>query len=216
MCKSMRITKFGHSCLLVEEGKLRVLMDTGNYNPMPDVYGIDVILITHEHDDHCYLDSIKQVLGNNPQAEIITHEAVGKKLATAEIVSTQIKDGEEIVRNGVSISSHGTQHARLHPDIPVVSNTGYVIAHTLYYAGDSFYDPERAIEVLALPTIGSWMKIEEAIEYAKKLKPKIVFPVHDGILIPQSRMSAQKTFSTTLGPSGIEFKDMVEDSILDY
>lgn len=190
-------------------------MDPGNYNATPDVEGVDVILITHEHDDHCYLDAIKQILARNPQAEIVTHDAVGKKLATAGIAFTQIKDGQEIVRNGVSISSHGTQHARLHPDIPVISNTGYVIAHTFYYAGDSFCDPKIPIEILALPTIGSWMKIEEAIEYAKKLKPKLVFPVHDGILIPQSRMSAQKTFSTTLGPSNIEFKDMVEGSILD-
>jgi len=123
--RSMKITKFGHACLLIEEGKLRILMDPGNFCATPDVADIDVILITHEHDDHCFLASIKTVLEKNPRAEIITHEAVGKKLATIGAPYTPIKDGETIERKGVLISSHGSQHARIHQDIPILANTGF-------------------------------------------------------------------------------------------
>ena len=67
----MRVTKVGHSCLFVEEGSLKLLVDPGNYNPTPLVEGVDVVLITHEHDDHCYLPAIQDVLKQNPNAEII-------------------------------------------------------------------------------------------------------------------------------------------------
>ena len=44
----MRVTKIGHSCLVIEEGSLKLVIDPGNYNPVPQVEGLDVILITHE------------------------------------------------------------------------------------------------------------------------------------------------------------------------
>ena len=49
----MKITKFGHSCLLVEENGVRILFDPGSYSTAQnDVKNIDVVLITHEHSDH--------------------------------------------------------------------------------------------------------------------------------------------------------------------
>ena len=38
------------------------------------------------------------------------------------------------------------------------------------------------MEILALPVAGPWLKISDAINYAKEIKPKICFPVHDGML----------------------------------
>jgi len=67
----MRITKIGHSCLVVEEADSKFLLDPGNYSPVPQMEDIDVVLITHEHDDHCYLPAIQDVLKQNPNAEII-------------------------------------------------------------------------------------------------------------------------------------------------
>lgn len=51
----MKITKFGHCCLLVEENNLRILIDPGNYlKRADDLKDIDTMLITHSHQD--YLD----------------------------------------------------------------------------------------------------------------------------------------------------------------
>ena len=183
--------------------------------PPPDVENIDVILVTHEHDDHCSLDALKQIREKNPQAEIITHEAVGKKLATIGASYTPIKDEEEIERRGVSISSRGKTHARIHPDIPIITNTGFLIAKWLLYPGDSFYDPHLPVEILVLPVSAPWMRIEEAIEYAKDIKPKIVFPVHDGMLKLECRGSSRALPEKLLTPLGIEWRDMVEGSVLD-
>ncbi len=56
------------------------------------------------------------------------------------------------------------------------------------------------------------MKISDAIEYAKLLKPKVAFPVHDGMLKylgPTRAVTAKH-----LGESGIEFRDAVEGTEL--
>ena len=62
----MKITKFGHCCLLIEEGEAQILTDPGNYNDTPEVENLDAILITHEHSDHFHLDALKAILENDP------------------------------------------------------------------------------------------------------------------------------------------------------
>src|SRR3989344_5423836 len=191
--KSMKITKFGHACLLIEEGELRILMDPGNFCATPDVAYIDVILITHEHDDHCFLDSIKTILEKNPRAEIITHEAVGKKLQEGYMTYTRIQK-----------------------DIPIIANAGFLIGKRFFYSGDSFYQPQVPIEILALPVSAPWMRIEEAIEYAKVIKPKMVFPLHDGMLKPECRGSRRMLPEKLLTLLGVEFREAVEGSVLEF
>lgn len=38
----MKITKFGHCCLLIEAKKLRILTDLGNYNATPEAENVDM------------------------------------------------------------------------------------------------------------------------------------------------------------------------------
>jgi L-ascorbate metabolism protein UlaG (beta-lactamase superfamily) len=63
----MKITKIGHCCLLIEEKGLRILTDPGAWSEAQnELKNIQLILITHEHQDHFYLDSLKQVLKKQP------------------------------------------------------------------------------------------------------------------------------------------------------
>lgn len=184
----MKITKFGHSCLLVEESGVRILTDPGIWNALPDVEQVDAILITHEHPDHCDITQLKSVLEKNPKALVITQKAVGKILDAEGIAHTLITDGEKIEVKGVSVESVGTQHAIIYGDVSPCQNTGYVIADKLFAPGDALHDvPKKPIEILALPTGGPWMRLSEAIEYVKKLKPKMVFPIHDAMYIEAFR-----------------------------
>lgn len=74
----MKITKFGHCCLLIEENGVRILTDPGTYSTQQsEVKNIDFVLITHEHSDHFHIDSLKALLKNNPQAKVITNKSVG-------------------------------------------------------------------------------------------------------------------------------------------
>lgn len=213
----MNITKFGHCCLLIEEGGLRILTDPGNYNATPDVEHIDVILITHEHQDHLHIDSLQTVLTKNPGAQIISHKGVGKILDEAGIIYRLIADGGEIIVKGISIESCGSEHACIHHDLPKVQNTGFYINKTLFYPGDSFHNPEKDIAILALPVAGPWMKLSEAIEYAKLIKPKVVFPVHDGMLRQGLELAPTRRIpALLLEPLGIKFIDMQEGSTQDF
>jgi L-ascorbate metabolism protein UlaG (beta-lactamase superfamily) len=94
-----------------------------------------------------------------------------------------------------------------------VQNTGFYIDETLFYPGDSFHNPKKDITILALPVAGPWMKLEEAIEYAKLIKPKVVFPVHDGMLRQEHQLGPTRRLPTLLlEPLGIKFVDMTEGS----
>ncbi|MCX6731570.1 MAG: MBL fold metallo-hydrolase, partial [Candidatus Parcubacteria bacterium] len=200
----MKITKFGHCCLLVEENGVRILTDPGTYSTQQnEVKNIDFVLITHEHADHFYIDSLKALLKNNPQAKIITNKSVGVLLEKENIVFNIVEDGQNYDANGVLVEGFGKNHALMHTFIPPTQNTGYFIANRFFYPGDTFTNPEKQVDILALPVAGPWMRLLEAIDYALELKPKICFPVHEGIL--KSPGSPHRIPPQVLGPKGIKF-----------
>jgi len=179
----MKITKFGHCCLLIEENGVRILTDPGTYSmQQSEVKNIDFVLITHEHADHLHIESLQALLKNNPQAKVITNKSVGALLEENSIAFSLVEDGQNFDADGVLIEGFGKDHALMHTSIPPIQNTGYFIADKLFYPGDAFTNPGKQVEVLALPVAGPWMRLLEAIDYAVEVKPKICFPVHEGIL----------------------------------
>lgn len=159
------------------------MTDPGAYSTLQnEAENIDLILITHEHQDHFHLESLRMVLKNNPQAKVITNTAVGRILDKDGIAHDILENGQEGEFVGVHTEGYGDRHAVIYEDFGQVQNTGYLVADKFFYPGDAFYNPGKPIEILALPVSGPWMKISEAIDYAKLLRPKICFPVHDGML----------------------------------
>lgn len=200
----MKITKFGHCCLLIEENGIRILTDPGTYSTQQnEVKNIDFVLITHEHADHFHVDSLRTVLKNNPQAKIITNKSVGLLLEKGVLAFSAVEDGQSYDANGVLIEGFGKEHAPMHASILPIQNTGYFIANKFFYPGDSFTNPGKLVEILALPVAGPWMKLPEAIDYAIEMKPKICFPVHDGIL--KTPGSTHTIPAKILEPLGIKF-----------
>lgn len=204
----MKITKFGHCCMLIEEGGLRFLTDPGTFSTQQnDLKNIDVILITHEHADHFHIDSVKQILKNNPDAKIITNAEVGKLLDKENLPFILVQGSQMYDCQGVSIEGVGNDHAEIYESLPPIHNTGYFIGNRFYYPGDSFAKPDRKVEVLALPVAGPWMKISEAIDFAKDLNPDVCFPVHDAVCY--SLDFAHKWPNTLLKTFGIKFVPIV-------
>lgn len=203
----MKITKIGHCCLLIKENGQTFLTDPGIFTlAQNDMTGIDVILITHEHADHFHIESLKKVLLNNPEASVITNKAVGK-LLEVEDIKYEILEGQSTKMFGnVLVEAFDGKHEEIYPGVPDVQNTGYFIAGRLFYPGDSFFNPKKPVEILALPVVAPWLKISESINYALELKPKVVFPVHDGFLkISGPFYAVPKRFIET---QGIEFREM--------
>src|SRR3989344_9497744 len=179
----MKINKLGHCCFIAEakEG-VRVMTDPGAFSTMQnEVKNISAVLITHEHQDHLHIESLKKVLANNPKAVVITNTAVGKLLDEAGISYTKVEAGQMHDLNGVKITGFGNLHAEIFGTYGRVQNTGYMI-DSLCYPGDAFENPNSKVDILALPVTGPWMRIKDAIDYAQKLKTRITFPVHDAFI----------------------------------
>ena len=84
---------------------------------------------------------------------------------------------------GAAIDVVGGEHAVIHPDIPVIPNTGYLIdAGAFYHPGDSFFVPERNVDVLGLPTGAPWLKLSEAVEVLRAVAPRTAVPIHQAVL----------------------------------
>ncbi len=183
---NMKIKKLGHCCLIIETKGVRIMTDPGSYSTLQDSEkNISIILITHEHPDHLHMESLKRVLENNPSAQIITNTSVGKLLEVEHISYVVVDHEKNILCKDVLIEGYGTTHSEIYHDFGQVENTGYCIDNYFFYPGDSFFNPNRIIEVLALPVAGPWMQLKQAIDYARLVRPKVIFPVHDGMLIPE-------------------------------
>lgn len=200
----MKITKIGHCCLVVEDKGVKIMTDPGNYTTtQDDVTGIHAILITHEHADHLHIESLKKVLTNNPTARVITNTAVSVILAKEGIPFEIVSHKDETSVGELLIQGFGDTHAEIYISIPPVENTGYMIGERLFYPGDALYNPDVPVDILALPVAGPWVKISDAIEYCREIHPKIVFPVHDGMLADPVR--SQHMPAMILDKVGINF-----------
>lgn len=191
--------------MLIEELGLRILTDPGSYTieEQKSIKNIDVILITHEHPDHFHIESLKSILSNNPNAKIFTNRGVGKILDGEKISFNLLLHGQSEKINNIFIEGFGEKHAEMYQDLMRVDNTGYFIANKLFYPGDSLINPDRSVEILALPVAGPWLKLSEAIDYALELAPKKCFPVHDGIL--KNIGSTDRLPPQILKPAEIDF-----------
>ncbi len=200
----MKITKFGHSCLLVEEGGARILIDPGIWSTIPEnLDNLDAVLITHEHPDHLGLDHLKKILPNNPKAVIYTNQGASKKLAEESIPYQLLEDGQSTTIAGVSVEGFGKGHAIIYPPLPHWDNTGYLIGGKLFHPGDSLHIPPKPVDILALPVCAPWSKIAEVIDYARQVKPKVAFPIHDAML--KITTGFHKWPETFLSPEGIQW-----------
>ena len=204
----MKITKLGHCCLIIETGGVRFMTDPGMFTipEQENIEGIDAVVITHEHGDHFHLESLKKIIEKNPAAAIIANASVGKFLEKAALKYSKVGDGEATEVKGVGIAGYGKDHAPIYKEFGLVENTGYYFDGGLFYPGDAFYKPDRTVEVLALPVAGPWCKISESIDYAVSVKPKMAFPVHDGMLA--SGGFAHQVAKTILEKEGVPFTPM--------
>jgi L-ascorbate metabolism protein UlaG (beta-lactamase superfamily) len=178
----MRITKYGHACLLVEEQEARFIIDPGSFSKdLSEIENLDAILVTHDHADHVDPDTVKQLLEANPTTKIYADKGGVHVLGEAGIEAETVAAGQEIDVKGVRVEVFGEFHDPIHRDLPPMGNVGYLIAGRLFYPGDALTVPTAAVEILALPVGGPWMKLEEGIDYLKEIKPKVAIPVHDAL-----------------------------------
>jgi len=125
---------------------------------------------------------LRAVLASNPTAKIFTNHKVGEILRSEGINYELLEDGQQAMVGGVTIEGRGSKHAFIYSTLAEVVNVGYLINSKFFYPGDAFTIPGKPVEILALPVAAPWLKISEALDYAKQINPQVCFPVHDGAL----------------------------------
>jgi len=125
---------------------------------------------------------LKEIIKKNPSVVIITNKGVGKLLDREGIKYKILNDKETVDFFGIKIEPHNCKHEEIFQELSQVENTGFFIGEKLFYPGDAYYNPGKPVEILALPVAGPWANVKNTINYALEIKPRICFPVHDGML----------------------------------
>ncbi|HEX8508537.1 MAG TPA: MBL fold metallo-hydrolase, partial [Propionibacteriaceae bacterium] len=154
----MKLTKFGHACIRLEEHGAILVIDPGGLTETSALEGADVILITNEHYDHFIQGRIRTAAASNRDLQIWTVGAVAELLTGLGDQLHTVEDGDSFDAAGFQVEARGRWHARIHPDIPLIANTGFLIDRCLFHPGDALTVPEEFVDTLMLPIHTSWAR----------------------------------------------------------
>lgn len=198
----MKITKFVHSCLLVETPDRVALFDPGTMSEealspaISGLVGLDNIFITHVHQDHCSPALIKKLVAKFPDVRITGPPEVVAVLAKEDITaSDQAPEG---------VTFFDSPHENVQPLFPQPEQRGIHYLDILSDPGDSHSFSETKA-ILALPVTAPWGATIKALNLALELKPQHVLPIHDWHWREEARQQTYAMFERILGEKGITF-----------
>lgn len=201
----MKLTKYQHACFTVEEDNKILVVDPGNFTGdfiAPE--HVAGIVITHIHPDHFDHEQLAAIIDKNPDAIIIGHEAVVSQI---EVFQTKaVNAGDTLSVGPFNLEFFGGEHALIHRSMPVAANLGIMINELLYYPGDSFTNPKKPVDALAIPASAPWMKMSEAMDFLTEIKPRFAFPTHDAILSDVGKGLSDRLLGNIATANNIEYK----------
>lgn len=186
--KRMTFTKKSHACVRLEKDGRTLVIDPGGFSEGDAALGADAILVTHEHPDHFDESRLRTALEDRPDTEIWTLKSVADQLTAAfpGRVHT-VGHGDTFTAAGFDVQVHGELHAVIHPDIPRITNVGYLVDGSVFHPGDALTVPDQPVETLLLPVMAPWNKISEVIDYVREVRPQRAYDIHDALLTDLAR-----------------------------
>jgi L-ascorbate metabolism protein UlaG (beta-lactamase superfamily) len=179
----MQLTKFGHSCVRVDDGDRSLVVDPGVFCAVDDALdGVSNVLLTHEHPDHVDVERVRAAAQRDPRLRIWAPPSVGTSLGDLGEQLVAVSPGETFTVAGFAIRAFGGQHAVIHTSIPVIANVGYLIDDTIYHPGDSFAVPTAPVRTLLVPIHAPWSKVAEVIDFVIAVRARTVHQIHDAML----------------------------------
>jgi L-ascorbate metabolism protein UlaG (beta-lactamase superfamily) len=197
----MRLTKYGHACVRLDDGDRALVIDPGTYSEAEALTGATAVLVTHEHADHADLDQLEAACAADPAL------TVHGPTAWAHRVRPRLGDGvvgvdagDTFTSAGFDVAAVGGQHAEIIDGLPGCPNLGYVV-EGIYHPGDSYFRPSEPVEILLLPASGPWTRHREAIELTRAIAPRRTFPIHDAM----SSELGHRNFDAWLGEQDTDY-----------
>jgi L-ascorbate metabolism protein UlaG (beta-lactamase superfamily) len=178
---AQKLVWLGHDGFRIDAEKT-IYFDPYDISPGPKA---DLILISHEHFDHCSPDDVSKIQG--PETVIITDKTSAEKL-TGDV--RIIAPGESMSYGEVKIEAVPSYNRDkdFHPKEKAW--LGFVVEVNgvrIYHAGDTDFIPEMKdlkVDIALLPVSGTYvMTAEQAVEAALAIQPKLAIPMHYGAIV---------------------------------
>jgi L-ascorbate metabolism protein UlaG (beta-lactamase superfamily) len=172
----------GHAGFIIKHNNLIIAIDP--YDIEED-FKADIILITHEHFDHCSPNDIDNIYKLDT---IILAPKDCKEKIRKEIIEVLPKQKHNI--KGIKIeTTHSYNIGKsFHPKVK--NWVGYVIEinkNRLFHIGDSDRTPDVELvkaDIVLIPISGKYtMDVKEAAVAIEKIKPKWAIPMHYGSIV---------------------------------
>lgn len=200
----MRISKYEHALLVIEEADSELVIDPGSYSNLPDLHNVTAVVFTHLHDDHTSVEHAKKIRQQFPAAKMFGTQEVADKLPGMDV--QVVYHGDHYEAGPFQLDFYGDLHQVIHRSIPLVQNVAVMVNSTLYYPGDSYTFPEQKVDVLACPTSAPWLRISDVIDFLDMVRPRRCFATHNALLSEQGHALQNGRVQQLVEKHGGEFR----------
>lgn len=189
----VKLRYLGHSSFLASFNSANVLIDPYIHSESKEselkrlvkspvdessLPGIGLILLTHEHFDHCDKKAIESISSKN-MSTVVAPENILQELNIEKSLGRTVKMGDTLKVRNIDISVVPAHHPlSFYP-------VGYILradGKAIYHSGDTeLLDdfPEEKVDAFLVPIGGTYtMDLIDAVKATKTIKPAYAIPMH--------------------------------------